>query len=217
IDIDDPLFDGVGTRVGEIEYEDFLQEGDADADWALPGNEWDPISLSYTSGTTGDPKGVVTNHRGAYLNSLSQIVTWSMPPHPVYLWTLPMFHCNGWCLPWAIAASAGVNICLRKIDPPLVLDLIEKHRVTHMCGAPIVYSMLIEAAEGAGRSLSERVKGFVAGAAPPTAMIEGAERTGFDISHVYGLTEVYGPASICVKKPEWESLPLAARARLNAR
>ncbi|GGJ53220.1 acyl-CoA synthetase [Sphingopyxis bauzanensis] len=217
IDIDDAVFEGAGTRTGEIEYEDFLQEGDPDADWLLPGNEWDPISLSYTSGTTGDPKGVVTNHRGAYLNSLSQIVTWSMPPHPVYLWTLPMFHCNGWCFPWAIAASAGVNICLRKVDPPQVLDLIAEHRVTHMCGAPIVYSMLIDAADRAGRSLSERVKGLVAGAAPPTAMIEGAERTGFDISHVYGLTEVYGPASICVKQPEWEALSLEARARLNAR
>lgn len=217
IDIDDPLLEGAGARVGAIEYEDFLREGDPDADWSLPGNEWDPISLSYTSGTTGDPKGVVTNHRGAYLNSLSQIVTWSMPPHPVYLWTLPMFHCNGWCFPWAIAASAGVNICLRKVDPPLVLDLIEKHRVTHMCGAPIVYSMLIDAADRAEHILTERVKGFVAGAAPPTAMIEGAERAGFDISHVYGLTEVYGPASICVKQPEWEGLPLEARARLNAR
>lgn len=217
IDIDDTIYDGPGERIGTTEYESFLKEGDEEAEWSLPHNEWDPISLSYTSGTTGDPKGVVTNHRGAYLNSLSQIVTWSMPPHPVYLWTLPMFHCNGWCFPWAMAANAGVNICLRKVDPLLALQLIEEHEVTHMCGAPIVYSMLLGEADKQKMRLTQRVKGLVAGAAPPTAIIEGAERTGFDITHVYGLTEVYGPASICVKQPEWEHLPAADRARLNAR
>ncbi|WP_347269734.1 acyl-CoA synthetase [Rhizorhabdus histidinilytica] len=217
VDIDDPLYAGPGERIGDIEYENFLSEGDPAEPWSLPMNEWDPISLSYTSGTTGDPKGVVTSHRGAYLNSLSQIVTWSMPPHPVYLWTLPMFHCNGWCFPWAVAANAGVNVCLRRVDPPLVLDLIARNGVTHMCGAPIVYSMLIDEAARQERRLKERVQGLVAGAAPPTAMIEGAERAGFDITHVYGLTEVYGPASICVKQPEWEALPLEGRARMNAR
>ncbi|UXC89907.1 acyl-CoA synthetase [Sphingobium sp. RSMS] len=217
IDIDDPLYDGPGERIGGIEYEDFLATGDPDAAWALPLDEWDPISLSYTSGTTGDPKGVVTSHRGAYLNALSQIVTWSMPAHPVYLWTLPMFHCNGWCFPWAMAAAAGVNICLRKVDPPLVLDLLDRHGVTHLCGAPIVYAMLIAEARKQGRNIGTGVKGLVAGAAPPSAMIEGAELTGLEITHVYGLTEVYGPASICAKQPEWDDLPLEERARLNAR
>lgn len=217
IDIDDAVYGGPSERIGAVEYEAFLTEGDENQEWSLPNNEWDPISLSYTSGTTGDPKGVVTSHRGAYLNSLSQIVTWNMPPHPVYLWTLPMFHCNGWCFPWAVAANAGVNICLRKVDPSLILGLIEEHRVTHMCGAPIVYSMLLAEADKRQRRLPHTVKGFVAGAAPPTAIIEGAERTGFEITHVYGLTEVYGPASVCVKQPEWERLPVADRARLNAR
>jgi fatty-acyl-CoA synthase len=217
IDIADVLYDGPVKRIGIVEYEEFLQDGDETTGWSLPRDEWDPISLSYTSGTTGDPKGVVTNHRGAYLNSLSQIITWNMPPHPVYLWTLPMFHCNGWCFPWVLAANAGVNICLRKIDPPLVLKLIDDHEVSHMCGAPIVYSMLLDEVDKQNRSLTPRVKGLVAGAAPPTSMIKGAERTGFDITHVYGLTEVYGPASICVKQPEWRQLPVEERARLNAR
>lgn len=217
IDIDDPVYDGTGERIGAIEYEAFLAGGDDRFDWSLPQSEWDPISLSYTSGTTGDPKGVVTHHRGACLNALSQILTWNMPAHPVYLWTLPMFHCNGWCFPWAIAAAAGVNVCLRKVDPPLVLDLIERHGVTHMSGAPIVYSMLLAEAEKRKTILSPKIQGFVAGAAPPSAMIAAAERSGFDITHVYGLTEVYGPASICVKQEEWASLPLEDRARMNAR
>lgn len=217
VDIDDGLVFGLGERIGAIEYEAFLDGGDAAATWLMPLDEWDPISLSYTSGTTGDPKGVVTNHRGAYLNALSQIVTWNMPQRPVYLWTLPMFHCNGWCFPWAMAAVAGVNICLRKVDPPVVLDLIETHQVTHLCGAPIVYTMLLSEAERAGRTLKRSVNGLVAGAAPPTAMIAAAERTGFDITHVYGLTEVYGPAAICMKQPEWDRLSLEERARLNAR
>jgi len=217
IDIDDPVFDGSGELIGAMEYEDFLAQGDEQFAWALPGSELDPISLSYTSGTTGDPKGVVTHHRGALLNALSQIVSWSMPQHPVYLWTLPMFHCNGWCFPWAVAAKAGVNICLRRVNPPYVLDLIAHHGVTHMCGAPIVYSMLLAEAGQRGRGLPHRVKGLVAGAAPPSAMIESAESAGFDLTHVYGLTEVYGPASVCVKQSEWDDLAVQDRARLNAR
>lgn len=217
IDVDDSLFAATREPIGSVEYERFLLEGDANGEWSLPPDERDPISLSYTSGTTGDPKGVVTHHRGAYLNSLSQIVSWNLPQHPVYLWTLPMFHCNGWCFPWAVAAMAGINVCLRKVDPPLVLELIESHGVTHMCGAPIVYSMLLDHVRTERKLLSRRVKGLVAGSAPPTSMIEAAERTGFDLTHVYGLTEVYGPASICVKHPEWEQLPLEERARLNAR
>ncbi|WP_374410347.1 acyl-CoA synthetase [Novosphingobium colocasiae] len=217
IDINDPAYDGPGPNIGAFEYEAFVSLGDADFAWSLPANEWDPIALSYTSGTTGDPKGVVTNHRGAYLNALSQILTWNMPPYPVYLWTLPMFHCNGWCFPWALAANAGTSVCLRKVDPPMVLDLVKRHEVTHMCGAPIVYSMLRSEAEAQGATLDHTVKGLVAGAAPPTAMIAAAEAIGFEITHVYGLTEVYGPASICLQQPEWKALPLAERARLNAR
>ncbi|MEF0943989.1 acyl-CoA synthetase [Rhizobium sp. BR 362] len=217
IDIDDPMYNGNGTRLDQFDYETFLFEGDLRDKWSLPEDEWQPIALSYTSGTTGDPKGVVTHHRGAYLNSLGQIVTWAMPLLPVYLWTLPMFHCNGWCFPWAIAAQGGTNICLRRVDPPTVIELMEKHAVTHMCGAPIVYSMLIDEMLRLGRGLVHQVKGFVAGAAPPSAMIERGERVGFELTHVYGLTEVYGPAAICVKQPEWSEMSVQKRALLNAR
>lgn len=217
IDIDDAAFGGASRRIGTIDYETFLTEGDTNFAWFLPADEWDPIALSYTSGTTGDPKGVVTSHRGAYLNALSQLTTWYMPPFPVYLWTLPMFHCNGWCFPWALAANAGVNVCLRKVDPPLALDLISQHGVTHLCGAPIVFSMLIEEAQRRSLTYQPPIKGLVAGAAPPTSIIAGAERSGFDLTHVYGLTEVYGPAAICVKQPEWQDLSLEERARFNSR
>ncbi len=217
VDLDDATYQGSGPRIGAMEYEALIAEGDENGEWLLPSDERDPIALSYTSGTTGDPKGVVTHHRGAYLNALSQIITWNLPPHPVYMWTLPMFHCNGWCFPWAMAAVTGMNVCLRKVDPPLVFELIATHGVTHLCGAPIVYSMLLAEAERHDWRLSRRIGGLVAGAAPPSALIEGAERMGFDLTHVYGLTEVYGPAAICVKQPEWERLPLEQRARLNAR
>ncbi len=216
IDIDDPLHQG-GTLIGAIDYEAFLDEGDADCNWVGPGDEFDAIALNYTSGTTGNPKGVVTHHRGAYLNAVSQIISWGMPAHSVYLWTLPMFHCNGWCFPWAMAANAGINICLRKIDVKQIFEAIEEHHVTHMCGAPIVYNMLINAHGDLQRKSQHRVCGYIAGAAPPAATIEGAERIGFDITHVYGLTETYGPASICATQEEWGSLPLAERARLKAR
>src|SRR5271157_2196009 len=216
IDIDDPRHEG-GTLLGEKDYEAFLQEGDPLFAWSLPEDEFGPIALNYTSGTTGNPKGVVTHHRGAYLNAVSQIISWGMPAHSVYLWTLPMFHCNGWCFPWAMAANAGTNICLRRIDVKQIFEAIEEHRVTHMCGAPIVYNMLINAhGELQGKS-RHRVYGYIAGAAPPASTIEGAERIGFDITHVYGLTETYGPASICAPQEDWRSLPLAERARLKAR
>ena len=216
IDIDDPLHQG-GTLLGAMDYEAFLGQGSADFDWPAPDDEFDPIALNYTSGTTGNPKGVVTHHRGAYLNAVSQIISWGMPAHSVYLWTLPMFHCNGWCFPWAMAANAGTNICLRKIDVKQIFEAIEEHHVTHMCGAPIVYNMLINApGELQGKS-QHKVCGYIAGAAPPASTIEGAERIGFDITHVYGLTETYGPASICAAQEEWRSLPLAERARLKAR
>jgi fatty-acyl-CoA synthase len=216
IDIDDPLNEG-GTLLGEMDYEAFLREGDPDFDWSLPQDEFGPIALNYTSGTTGNPKGVVTHHRGAYLNAMSQIVSWGMPAHSVYLWTLPMFHCNGWCFPWAMAANAGTNVCQRRVDAKLIFDSIREHGVTHMCGAPIIYNMLINAPTALREGVCHKVSAYIAGAAPPASTIEGAERLGFDITHVYGLTETYGPAALCAKQDEWQSLPLTERARLNAR
>jgi fatty-acyl-CoA synthase len=216
IDIDDPLSQG-GELLGAIDYEAFLLEGSADFTWLLPGDEFEPIALNYTSGTTGNPKGVVTHHRGAYLNALSQIVSWGMPAHSVYLWTLPMFHCNGWCFPWAMAANAGTNVCLRRVDAKVIFDAIDEHSVTHMCGAPIVYNLLINATAEARGHRARKVSGYIAGAAPPASTIEGAERIGFEITHVYGLTETYGPAAVCAAQEEWRSLPIAERARLNAR
>jgi fatty-acyl-CoA synthase len=216
IDIDDALFSG-GALVGRMDYETFLQEGDPDFVWSLPEDEFDPISLNYTSGTTGNPKGVVTHHRGAYLNAVSQIVSWGMPAHSVYLWTLPMFHCNGWCFPWAIAANAGTNICMRRVDPTLIFDAIREHGVTHMCGAPIVYNMLINSSADRQDTDRRKVHGYIAGAAPPASTIEGAERLGFELTHVYGMTETYGPAAMCVKQKAWDACSPAERARLNAR
>ncbi|KIF81020.1 acyl-CoA synthetase [Noviherbaspirillum autotrophicum] len=216
IDIDDALYEG-GEHVGEIEYEQLLQEGDPDFAWSLPWDEWNAIALNYTSGTTGNPKGVVYHHRGAYLNAVSNIVSWSMPQHSVYLWTLPMFHCNGWCFPWTMAANAGTNVCLRRVDPALIFEAIRTHRVTHMCAAPIVYNMLINAPAGLSEGIEHKVAGFIAGSAPPASTIEGMERLGFDITHVYGLTETYGPAAVCAKHENWAELPLDERARLNAR
>ena len=216
IDIDDALYEG-GELLGEIEYEALLEGGDPDFAWQLPGDEWDAITLNYTSGTTGNPKGVVYHHRGAYLNALSNIVSWGMPQHAVYLWTLPMFHCNGWCFPWTMAANAGTNVCLRRVDAALIFDAIRTHRVTHMCAAPIVYNMLINTPPAPGQALTHQVNGFIAGSAPPVSTIEGMERLGFDITHVYGLTETYGPASVCAKHAHWADLPLEERARLNAR
>ncbi|MCK6396519.1 acyl-CoA synthetase [Zoogloea sp.] len=205
------------TCLGEIEYEDFLAKGDPAYAWSLPTDEWDAIALNYTSGTTGNPKGVVFHHRGAYLNSASNIISWGMPQHAVYLWTLPLFHCNGWCFAWTLAANAGVNVCLRKVDVALIYELIREHKVSHFCGAPIVHGMLINAPEGLRTGIEHKVSALIAGAAPPAAIIEGMERIGFDITHVYGLTETYGPASVCAKHPEWDALPIAQRAERNGR
>ena len=216
IDINDPLHDG-GTLLGEMDYEAFLRQGDPDFEWSLPEDEFGPIALNYTSGTTGNPKGVVTHHRGAYLNAMSQIVSWGMPAHSVYLWTLPMFHCNGWCFPWTMAANAGTNVCLRRVDAKLIFEAIREHGVTHMCGAGIVYSMLINEPAALREGTAIKVNGYVGGAPPPASTIEGAERLGFALTHVYGLTETYGPASVCAKQDEWMALPLNERARLNAR
>ena len=205
------------TCLGEIEYEDFLAKGDPAYAWSLPADEWDAIALNYTSGTTGNPKGVVFHHRGAYLNSASNIISWGMPQHAVYLWTLPLFHCNGWCFAWTLAANAGVNVCLRKVDVALICELIRSHKVTHFCAAPIVHGMLINAPEGMRAGIDHKVSALIAGAAPPAAIIEGMERIGFDITHVYGLTETYGPAAVCAKHPEWDALPIAQRAERNGR
>ena len=216
IDALDPEFPGT-EQLGEIEYESFLDGGSPEFAWQLPADEWDAISLNYTSGTTGNPKGVVYHHRGAYLNAASNIISWGMPAHTVYLWTLPMFHCNGWCFPWTMAANTGVNICLRKVDPALIFELIRQYKVSHMCGAPIVYGMMINAPVQLREGIEHKVSGLIAGAAPPAAIIEGAEQMGFDITHVYGLTETYGPASVCAKRPEWADLPIDQRAERNGR
>ena len=216
IDIDDPLAAG-GELLGEAEYENFIAGGDPEFDWKLPEDEWDAIALSYTSGTTGNPKGVVTHHRGAYLNAISNIVTWAMPHFPVYLWTLPMFHCNGWCFPWTLAALAGTSVCLRRVEAVPIFELIRRHKVTHFCGAPVVHNMLINAPAQLRAGIEHKVSAMVAGASPPQSVIEGMERMGVDLTHVYGLTEVYGPASVCAKHPEWEQLPPEQRAELNGR
>jgi fatty-acyl-CoA synthase len=217
IDVADALYSGTVERIGSVGYDDFLATGDAAFAWQLPADEWDAIALNYTSGTTGNPKGVVYHHRGAAVNAISNILEWDMGKHPVYLWTLPMFHCNGWCFPWTVAARAGVNVCLRKVEAKAIIDAIKAHGVTHYCGAPIVHGMLVNAPDEMKNGLPTGVKAMVAGAAPPASMIEGMERMGFDLTHVYGLTEVYGPATVCPKHDEWNDLDIGERARLNAR
>ncbi|CAI8982850.1 MULTISPECIES: acyl-CoA synthetase [Burkholderia] len=202
---------------GATDYEAFVAGGDPDYAWTPPADEWDAIALNYTSGTTGDPKGVVYHHRGAYLAAISNILEWDMPKHAVYLWTLPMFHCNGWCFPWAVAARAGVNVCLRKFDAKTVFDLIRSERITHYCGAPIVQSAIANAPAEFRAGIDHTVHAMVAGAAPAPAVIAKMKEIGFDLLHVYGLTEVYGPATVCAKQAHWDALPDDERARLNAR
>ena len=216
IDVDDP--DAVGGELlGEVEYEAFLAGGDPEFAWRAPNDEWDAISLNYTSGTTGNPKGVVYSHRGAYLNAMTNAVAWNMAHHPVYLWTLPMFHCNGWCFPWTLAAVAGTGVCLRRVEAKSILDAIADEGVTHFCGAPIVLNMILNAPEVEKRSFDHTVEVMTAGAAPPAAVLEGMEANGFRVTHVYGLTETYGPSVICSWKPEWDERPAGERAAIKSR
>ncbi|NWF47886.1 acyl-CoA synthetase [Hydrogenophaga sp. D2P1] len=217
IDVEDALFMGEAQSVGSTTYESFLDGGDPAFAWSLPADEWDAIALNYTSGTTGNPKGVVYHHRGAAMNAISNVLEWDMPKHAVYLWTLPMFHCNGWCFPWTVAARAGVNVCLRRVDPQAIFDAMRDHGVTHYCGAPIVHGLLVNAPAAMKDGVPAGIKAMVAGAAPPASMIEGMEQMGFDLTHVYGLTEVYGPATVCAKHEAWDALDIGERARLNAR
>ena len=217
IDVEDVLFTGDVTRLGDITYDEFLATGDGTFSWPLPADEWDAIALNYTSGTTGNPKGVVYHHRGAAMNAISNILEWDMPKHAVYLWTLPMFHCNGWCFPWTVAARAGVNVCLRRVGAAEIFDAIHQHGVTHYCAAPIVHGLLVNAPAALKQGLKAGVKAMVAGAAPPASMIEGMEALGFELTHVYGLTEVYGPATVCAVQSGWAQLDIGERARLNAR
>ena len=221
IDVQDAVYTGPAQRIGTATYDAFVAGGDAAFVWHLPTDEWDAIALNYTSGTTGNPKGVVYHHRGAAINAISNILEWDMPKHAVYMWTLPMFHCNGWCFPWTVAARAGVNVCLRKVEAQAMVDAIRTHGVTHYCGAPIVHGMLVNAPDALKAQLQGLpqggVKAMVAGAAPPASMIEGMETLGFDLTHVYGLTEVYGPATVCAKHAEWDAVDIGERARLNAR
>jgi fatty-acyl-CoA synthase len=220
IDIADPMGPG-GERLGAMDYEEFLAAGDPAFQEITPEDEWEAIALNYTSGTTGNPKGVVYHHRGAYLNALGNVLVWGMRQHPVYLWTLPMFHCNGWCFPWTITAMAGTHVCLRRVEAAAIYEAIAREGVTHLCGAPVVMNMLLNFSPGAGpgprRALDRRIEMMTAGAPPPAAVIQGMEALGFHITHVYGLTEVYGPAVVCAWHDEWNALPAAERARLKAR
>lgn len=217
IDVCDSEYTGPGERLGAHEYEALLAAHEPLARLEGPADEWDAIAVSYTSGTTGDPKGVVTHHRGAYLNAVCNAATWTMPHFPRYLWTLPMFHCNGWCFPWTVAMLGGVHVCLRRVEAPSILAAMREHGVDHYCAAPIVHNLIIAAPADLRQGIGQKVRGMVAGAAPPAAMIEGMAQIGFDITHVYGLTEVYGPASVAVKREAWANESLSEQTRLNGR
>ena len=216
IDVDDPAFSG-GELIGTMEYEDFLATGDATFVWELPRDEWQAIALGYTSGTTGDPKGVVTHHRGAYLNAVSNTLAWNMGAHPVYLWTLPMFHCNGWCFPWTIAALNGTSVCLRAVRDDAIFDSIKQHKVTHLCGAPIVLNLMANASDELKQGIDYQVNIMTAASPPPPAILEAMARLNFNVTHSYGLTEVYGPAVVCAWHEDWDQLPITEQADLKAR
>ena len=217
IEVCDSEYSGGGAPLGGEDYEALLARHAPLAHLDGPQDEWDAIAVSYTSGTTGDPKGVVTHHRGAYLNAVSNALDWSMPHFPTYLWTLPMFHCNGWCFPWTVAMLAGTHVCLRRVESGAILEAMRRYGVDHYCGAPIVHNMLINADPAAREGIKQRVRGLVAAAAPPAAMIDGMAKIGFDLTHVYGLTETYGPAAIAAKRPHWAQQSLPEQTRLNAR
>jgi fatty-acyl-CoA synthase len=216
IGVDDPVYEGDGELLG-VEYETLLSRGDPEYAWQRPSDEWDAIALGYTSGTTGDPKGVVTHHRGAHLNAIANVLAWNMQRYPVYLWTLPMFHCNGWCFPWTIAAQSGTNVCLRKVEAATIFRLMREHRVTHYCGAPVVHNTLIAAPAELREGVTHHIHAMVAGASPPSSMIEGLERINIELTHTYGLTEVYGPSAACTKQEEWEALEPNESALRNGR
>ncbi len=218
VDVDDPEAVGISReRLGEVEYEQWLESGDPEAEWSLPEDEWQAIALNYTSGTTGNPKGVVFHHRGAYLNALGNALTWGMPRHAVYLWTLPMFHCNGWCFPWTLAAQAGTNVCLRRVEPGLIYQALAEERATHLCGAPIVMQLILGASEAERRDFDHTVHMMTAAAPPPAAVLADMARQGIEVTHVYGLTETYGPAVVCAWQDEWSELPIEEQAALKAR
>ena len=217
IDYDDPEYAGQGERLGELDYEQLVASGDPAYDWKPPRDEWDAISLNYTSGTTGDPKGVVYHHRGAYLLALGNTITGDMGHHPVYLWTLPMFHCNGWCFPWSLSVSAGTHVCLRQVRAGQIYDLMAAHGVTHLCGAPIVMSTLLNASDAEKKPLKTTARFFTAAAPPPQAVLAGMKAAGFEVTHLYGLTETYGPAAVNEWRDEWDSLEPTAQAQMKAR
>jgi fatty-acyl-CoA synthase len=217
IDYDDPEFTGAGERLGSLDYEEFIADGDADFAWLMPRDEWDAIALNYTSGTTGDPKGVVYHHRGAYLLAMANVITCGMAKHPVYLWTLPMFHCNGWCFPWTLSVAAGTHVCLRAVRAAPIFDSIAEHKVTHLCGAPIVMSTLLHASAQERKPLPHQVEFVTAAAPPPEAVLAEMKSAGFNVTHVYGLTETYGPASVNDWHHQWNALDPSEQAAKKAR